>query len=168
VLDRGARTVRLPLPAGRWRDLETGLVYEGEADVDAPVDRLPLLAACGAVTPLGGSRPVLRVDLDPVDGPLVGTRYEDDGESYAYRDGGFRRVRYRGRGGPEGFTLTSGAEGALAAVGNLLLEVHGLDDAHPEVEVDGVPAAVSFTGDGVVRIAVPAGFETVVARSTAT
>ncbi|KFF97433.1 glycosyl hydrolase [Streptomyces scabiei] len=57
VLDPGAdrRTVRLP--RGRWYDTVTGQAYEGpgQALLEAPLSRIPVLARAGAVLPVRGA-----------------------------------------------------------------------------------------------------------------
>ncbi len=66
VLEYGARTRDIPLPAGRWADWFTGEVLDGggTVTVDAPLDKLPLLMAEGAIVPL------LRPTIDAV-GPTT-------------------------------------------------------------------------------------------------
>lgn len=102
VLEPGQRRRALYLPAGRWYDWWTGHPHEGPVDLDvaAPLDRLPLFARAGTVVPtatlnddgiVDDSTIVLRVF--PGDGE--GVIYDDDGESFAYRDGAFSRRRYR-------------------------------------------------------------------------
>ena len=161
VLSEGATTVWTPLPPGRWRDLATGRVHEHEAELEAPLDRLPLLARCGGVLALGDERglpSVLRVDLDVVDGPLEGTLYEDDGETSAHADGAYARVRLRGSGGPGRLVLEAAREGARALEGVRTVEIHGLASPPSEARVDGEVAAVSVGADGGVRLPVSAGF----------
>ncbi|MYS23130.1 alpha-glucosidase [Streptomyces sp. DvalAA-14] len=57
VLEPGAvsRTVRLP--RGRWYDTVTGAVHRGRGQVvlDAPPDRIPVLARAGSVLPVAGA-----------------------------------------------------------------------------------------------------------------
>ncbi|MEI7032084.1 glycoside hydrolase family 31 protein [Streptomyces pratensis] len=57
VLGPGVRRRAVRLPRGRWYDTETGRVYEGpgQAVVDAPLSRVPVLARAGAVVPVRGA-----------------------------------------------------------------------------------------------------------------
>ena len=54
VLEYGARSREIPLPPGRWADWFTGEVLGGDrtVEVDAPLEKLPLLMAEGAIVPL--------------------------------------------------------------------------------------------------------------------
>lgn len=54
VVERGARTRRTYLPAGVWEDLWTGERHAGGGwvEVDAPLERIPLLQRAGSVIPL--------------------------------------------------------------------------------------------------------------------
>jgi alpha-glucosidase len=97
VLEPGARSRRVYLPNGTgWCDFHTGQWYEGgqEIEVDAPLERIPLLVADGGMIPLG---PVMRhVGERPDDTREVHvfaraaaslTLIEDDGETLAYQNG---------------------------------------------------------------------------------
>lgn len=57
VLERGSQVRGLRLPRGRWYDTVTGAVHEGPGQVvlDAPLDRVPVLARAGAVVPVAGA-----------------------------------------------------------------------------------------------------------------
>jgi alpha-glucosidase (family GH31 glycosyl hydrolase) len=106
VLERGASTKQVYLPSGTWYDYYSDAQYVGPATIecDAPLDRLPLFAAGGAIIPMApamqhvGERPVdpLTVEIYP---PVRGERsvfvlYEDDGETELYRTGGFCTTRF--------------------------------------------------------------------------
>ncbi|WP_299541295.1 TIM-barrel domain-containing protein [uncultured Streptomyces sp.] len=56
VLGPGVDRRAVRLPRGRWYDTATGTVYEGPGRVlvDAPADRIPVLARAGAVIPVRG------------------------------------------------------------------------------------------------------------------
>jgi alpha-glucosidase (family GH31 glycosyl hydrolase) len=97
VTRAGARHWPVWLPAGAWFDFWTGErhVGPGAIEVEAPLDRIPLLVRGGAIIPLGplmqhvGERPVDPVTLliHPEPGHAVALLYEDDGETRAYERG---------------------------------------------------------------------------------
>jgi alpha-D-xyloside xylohydrolase len=73
VVTRGARTRRVALPPGGWVDYWTGRGVspgpDGTAEVDAPLERLPLLVRAGALVPLlrptiDTIAPATRADVD--------------------------------------------------------------------------------------------------------
>jgi alpha-glucosidase len=103
VLEAGARKWRVYLPMGTWWcDFHTGRWYEGgqEIEVDAPLERIPLFVADGGMIPFG---PIMRyVGERPDDTREVYafgrasaslTLFEDDGETFAYRDGHYTALR---------------------------------------------------------------------------
>jgi alpha-glucosidase (family GH31 glycosyl hydrolase) len=85
-----------------WCDFHTGRWYEGgqEIEVDAPLERIPLFVADGGMIPFG---PIMRyVGERPDDTREVYafgrasaslTLFEDDGETFAYRDGHYTALR---------------------------------------------------------------------------
>jgi alpha-glucosidase len=102
VLDEGVRRRDVYLPAGRWYDWWTGDAHDGPADVsvEAPLDRLPLFGRAGTVVPTAKVRDdgttddsVITLRVFPGDGE--GSIYEDDGETFEYRNGAFARRRYQ-------------------------------------------------------------------------
>lgn len=106
VLEPGARSRRVYLPAGRWWcDFFTGKWYAGgqEIEVPAPLERIPLFVPDGGMIPTGKlmryvgekSDDVRRVYVFPHPTEGVGkfVLVEDDGISLAYRDGMYTRLR---------------------------------------------------------------------------
>ena len=99
------------LPRGSWRRI--GIVPGDLDDPDLPA----LYLREGAALPLGpimeysDERPLDEVELvanpDP-SGQAVGYLYEDDGDGYDYRDGGFRVIRWTVRAGAKGARIESG------------------------------------------------------------
>nr|WSX52940.1 glycoside hydrolase family 31 protein [Streptomyces sp. NBC_00974] len=57
VLECGSDRRAVRLPRGRWYDTATGTAYEGPGQVllDAPADRIPVLARAGALLPVRGA-----------------------------------------------------------------------------------------------------------------
>jgi alpha-glucosidase (family GH31 glycosyl hydrolase) len=85
------------LPTGTWHDFWTGKTYTGARwiEVEAPLDRMPLLIRGGAIIPMG---PVIQYDAEAHDDRSLElliypetdssfTIYEDDGSTYAYETG---------------------------------------------------------------------------------
>ena len=101
VLQPGAKQRAVYLPAGKWWDYWSGEAIEGGREVSRPVDlrTMPLYIKAGAIVPFG---PVRQYTGEPVDEPLTlrvhpgadgrFVLYEDDGESFRYRQGEFTRV----------------------------------------------------------------------------
>lgn len=81
------------LPKGKWVDLFTGLIYEGGRRIDLyrEIDKIPVLAKCGAIIPMDG-----RADGNAIDNPEYLELYvcaggngefslwEDDGKESAF------------------------------------------------------------------------------------
>ena len=101
VVEKGARSRRLYLPRGRWFDFWTEQDIDGGREIDRAVDleTMPLHVRAGAIIPLG---PVKQYTDEPVDAPLSiavypgadgeFTLYEDDGKTFAHRNGDFMRL----------------------------------------------------------------------------
>ena len=101
VVEKGATSRRLYLPRGVWFDFWTNERLTGGREVDRPVDLsiTPLYVRAGAILPLG---PVTQYTGEPVDEPLTlivypgangsSSLYEDDGQSFAYRQGAWMRI----------------------------------------------------------------------------
>jgi alpha-glucosidase len=104
-----AKQTRRPvyLPAGTWVDWHTGEVHSGPGFItaEAPLDRIPILARGGAVVPMlpeapqttDGLKPKaldLHVFIPREDGAFESMLQEDDGLTFAFRDGGYLRTRF--------------------------------------------------------------------------
>lgn len=104
VTEPGAKTHELYLPAGEWYDFWNREKVTGNRwiNAQAPLDRLPLFVRAGAVIPM--QQTVQYTDQLPID-PLTleifpsaeahGTYYEDDGITFAYQKGIFRKVNVK-------------------------------------------------------------------------
>ena len=96
VVEKGAKSRRVYLPAGKWFDWWKGELLSGRRWIERPVDlaTLPLYARAGAIVPFD---PVRQFTGQTATGPTVlrvfpgadgeFTLYDDDGESLGYRDG---------------------------------------------------------------------------------
>lgn len=101
VVEQGATSRRLYLPRGRWFDFWTDEPVEGGCELERPVnlETMPLYVRAGAILPLG---PIKQYAGERVDEPLslvvypgadgASALYEDDGHSFAYRQGDFMRI----------------------------------------------------------------------------
>jgi alpha-glucosidase (family GH31 glycosyl hydrolase) len=96
VVEKGAKSRRLYLPAGMWYDWWTGEKHNGSRWIERQVDlaTLPLYVRAGAIIPLDPlrqytSQRVAKPTLLRVHPGANGafTLYDDDGQSLGYRDG---------------------------------------------------------------------------------
>ncbi len=139
------------LPPGAWFNVWTGQLLEGETvhHTAATLTQIPLFVRAGgllisaprAENNREASWPELTIDwyLAPHRTAVVRELYEDDGNSRAYRDGVFRKTRFRAEsnGDEHRFTIES-AGGALAPIARKIrLRVHGLNRQVSEIQVDG-------------------------------
>jgi len=89
------------LPLGRWTDVFTNRIYHGGGWVTMhrDLDAIPVLAKTGTIVPMYRSGDTNDLSLDqPVDihvwrGNGSYTLYEDDGETFAYRQGHYLKTR---------------------------------------------------------------------------
>jgi alpha-glucosidase len=116
VVTEGETKRRVYFPRGDvWVDWWTGRRYEGgrDAEVDAPLDRLPLFARAGSTVP---TQPVVQHTGEMLRAPLSlvvvrgadgeSTSYEDAGEGYEYLRGAFRTTTVTQRGNNVGIGRT--------------------------------------------------------------
>ena len=101
VVEKGAKSRRVYLPAGTWFDWWTGEKLAGQHWIERPVDlaTLPLYVRAGAIVPLD---PVRQFTAQPVTEPTIVrvhpgadgafVLYDDDGQSLGYRDDSDRRM----------------------------------------------------------------------------
>jgi alpha-glucosidase (family GH31 glycosyl hydrolase) len=102
VTREGATSWPVYLPAGTWHDFWTHQRYEGgrAVQVDAPLERMPLLVRGGAIVPMGPvmqhsqERPLDEVTLLVYpEGSSWFDLYEDDGRTRAYERGAHATTR---------------------------------------------------------------------------
>jgi alpha-glucosidase (family GH31 glycosyl hydrolase) len=101
VTEKGATSRTLYLPHGTWYDWWTHEKQEGGREITRQVDlsTMPVYVAAGAVLP---TAPLRQYTAENVEGPLTltvfpgakGARflYEDDGETFDFRNGAFMRI----------------------------------------------------------------------------
>ncbi len=101
VAEPHARFRRVYLPRGRWYDFWTEEPVRGGREVERQIDleTIPVYVRAGAILPMG---PVKQWTGEPVDEPLTlvvypgadgaASLYDDDGHTFAYRDGAYMRM----------------------------------------------------------------------------
>ena len=116
VVEKGATARRVYLPRGRWIDFWTEQAVDGGAEIDRAVDltTTPLYVRAGAIIPMG---PVRQYADEPSDAPPVlvvypgaggsSSLYDDDGKSFEYRKGAWRRLGMRWQDGTRTLTVTA-------------------------------------------------------------
>ncbi|MGB8655056.1 MAG: TIM-barrel domain-containing protein [Candidatus Acidiferrales bacterium] len=97
VVEAGATTRSVYLPAGDWHDFWTGERIAGGHEISRAVDleTIPLYVRAGAILPLG---PVKQYTAEPVDAPLSISVYPGaDGSFLLYEDDGISLDHRRGQ-----------------------------------------------------------------------
>jgi alpha-glucosidase len=81
VLEEGARSRTVPLPAGRWYTLDGDESVEGGRDVEvsAPIDHTPVFVRAGTVLPMDEDG---ELALHVYGTPARGVLYQDAGDGY--------------------------------------------------------------------------------------
>ena len=101
VLEHKETTRQVYLPRGEWYDFFTGKKFKGARHIvaKAPLDFLPLYAKSGAIIPLypdiqstDEKVDSLTLKIFPGNGKYI--HYEDDGESFDYRDGAYNSYEF--------------------------------------------------------------------------
>jgi len=106
VFEDGARTRRVYLPSSTdWYDFYSGGYHRGgqEIEIDAPLERIPLLVRAGGMIPMGKAMKHVGAEPDDMrqvfvyphrdEGRGAFTLIEDDGVSLNYRHGEYAQVR---------------------------------------------------------------------------
>ncbi|MBX3269712.1 MAG: DUF5110 domain-containing protein [Sandaracinaceae bacterium] len=159
ILEPGATSRSVRLPAGRWYELDSGAIVEGPATitVGATLAAVPLFAREGAILPRGGyaahtgaiDPSELRLDVYPGPRPTALTLYEDAGEG----DGPSARTPITLERTASGARLALGArEGAYAPPARTLdVWVHRVDGEVSAVRVNGVALAARSDAAALAR-----------------
>jgi len=173
VLEEGARSRGVYLPAGEWYDFWSGAKFTGPVGVDVPVTMasIPIFVRGGSFV---FSQPVVQHTGEMPGQPLEVTLfpaasserwlYEDDGSSLDYRRGAFVRRRFAARRDAAGTTIEIGApNGSYRPKGRpLVLTLRGQLSAS-RVLVNGTPAAFT-TKEGSATVTIADPFERVEIR----
>ena len=145
VVEQGAATRQVYLPAGYWFDFWTGERVEGGREINRSVDleTIPLYIRAGSILPLG---PVKQYTGEKADGPLSLSiypgcdasflLYEDDGISFDYRKGAWMGIEMKWDDAKRIFTMR------LAERARMLPPLH----RNIEVTLEGKTKAIVFDG----------------------
>lgn len=139
VVEQGATTRRVALPAGRWHELHSGAIYDGPAtiEVGAPLAALPMFVRAGAILPVTEADGALALEVYPGAAETRFTLYEDDGEAFTGT-----RTEVTLAPASDGARLTLSAPRAQAVT----VRLHGVDGA-----VTAVDGAAAFHHDANAR-----------------
>ena len=155
VVEKGATTRRLYLPRGTWVDFWTEKPESGGREVDRAVDlaTMPLYVRAGAVLPLA---PVTQYTGEPTAAPLsfvvypgadgLSSWYDDDGRTFAYREGAWMRLSLRWQNAARRLTISPAPGSRMVPPGPREFEVRlAGGTATRRVRFDGKPVTVSLT-----------------------
>jgi alpha-glucosidase len=141
LLEDGARTRQVYLPVGQdWCDLASGTWHAGGqiVELDAPLDRIPLLVPAGGILPMGrGAERQIQLFPHPVAGRGSFALIEDDGVSLDYQRGGYTTVTLQLTAEPGALALEVRAQGGYALPYNALDFVLPRGETRP-VHGDGI------------------------------
>ena len=154
VVEKSATTRNLYLPKGYWYDFWTNEKHTGGQEINRSVDlgTLPLYVRAGAVIPTG---PIKQYTGEQVDGPLTltiypgadGTSflYQDDGESFNFRNGEFTRLEMHWHDAARRLELRLTPGSRMPAAGSLPLEVRLAGSATPRsTTFSGHPVSITL------------------------
>jgi alpha-glucosidase/alpha-D-xyloside xylohydrolase len=155
VVEKGATSHRLYLPRGTWFDFWTEERVEGGREIDRKVDleTMPLYVRGGAVLPLG---PVKQYTNEPVDAPLtlivypgadgLSTFYEDDGKTFAYRNGEWMRIEMAWQDAERRLTLRLARGSRVLPPAKRIIEVRIAGERETRTVVfEGRPIVIQFS-----------------------
>ena len=151
VVREGERKRRVYFPAGDdWRDWFSGEIYKGGtyAEIEAPLEKLPVFARVGAVIPTQsivqhtGEMPSAPITLNVITGIVaekieISELFQDPGDGYDYRARGRREIKIEHRRG----ILRLNRSGDLKNPQKIkFIEALGIAQKPREMRVDGVIA----------------------------
>jgi alpha-glucosidase (family GH31 glycosyl hydrolase) len=152
VVEKGAETRQIYLPAGNWYDFWTRERLEGGREISRHVDleTMPLYVRAGAIFPLG---PVKQFTSEEVDEPVSISiypgrdasflLYEDDGCSFNYRKGEWMGIQMDWHDANRALTLRLATGSRMLPPTRRKLDVKLEHQTRPVV-FDGSPLKVSF------------------------
>jgi alpha-glucosidase (family GH31 glycosyl hydrolase) len=152
VVEKGAETRQVYLPAGGWYDFWTQERLEGGREIRRNVDleTMPLYVRAGAILPLG---PVKQFTSENVDQPLSISiypggdasflLYEDDGDSFNYRKGEWMGIQMDWHDATRALALRLAPGSRMLPPLRRKLQVN-LEQKAQSVSFDGNPLKVSF------------------------
>jgi len=161
ILYEGAHSRKIHLPAGRWYDFWTGKAYVADGDTEyepllfsSLLEEMPVLVKGGTVIPLApvlqhdGEREIVGLELRVFPGTGISNLYEDDGVSFAYQRGDFRRTTFSLLESDQGrYTLLREHTGSYTAhAKRYRMHIFGVEKPG-EVSVDGRPLSIEAYHD---------------------
>ncbi len=154
VVEKGATSRRLYLPRGRWFDFWTEQGTDGGREIDRAVDleTMPLHVRAGAIIPMG---PVKQYTDEPVDAPLAVTiypgadgaftLYEDDGKTFAHKQGDFMRMAMTWNDASKRFAVTLAPNSRMRAPAERPIDVRVAGSTTPRrITFAGKPVEVTL------------------------
>ena len=132
VVEKGATSRRVYLPRGAWIDFWTEKAEAGGREVDRAVDlaTMPLYVRAGSVLPMA---PVTQYAEQPTSEPTTlvvypgadatSFWYDDDGKSFAHRQGAWMRVAMRWQNAARQLTLSLAPGGRMLPPGRREVDV---------------------------------------------
>jgi alpha-glucosidase len=151
VTTQGQVTRSLYLPPGRWHEYRSGAMVDGptRVEVDLRLEALPAFVREGAILPHGpamahtGAAPLdpLQLDVYPSPGRTSWTLYEDEGDSFRYQGGAFRRTTYSAQATTTGSSVEAAPpEGTFSPPSRaLVVRVRRVDTVPTAVTLDDNP-----------------------------
>ena len=165
ILEQGARSRSVVLPAGDWYRFEQNpLVAGGRTVADPAGEGLPLFVRGGSVLPTwpvrqSTSAPSDALTLSVYAGSGESGLYEDSGDGYAYRNGEYRASRFTTTQEAQKLTVSWTSEGSYQpAYERVEVRIFGLAKTPTSILADGQKLSARRT-DGVVSFSAPI-FET--------
>jgi len=138
VMEEGARSRAVFLPAGEWYDFWSDRRFAGPGvvEVEAPLERIPVFVRAGSILPMAEDRLTLHL-YGPSDGEGEGILYQDAGDGF----GPYRVDRFHGQWEEGVLRIRRIWEGDLPwPEGGLRLRIHGVAPAR--AHADGRPVPV--------------------------
>ena len=155
VVEKGATSRTLYLPHGTWYDFWTNTKHDGGQEIARDVDLsiLPLYVHAGAILTTG---PVKQYTGEKVDGPLTltiypgadgtGFLYEDDGETFDFRNGHSMRLEMQWNDTNKHLRLQLAHGSKLMRPGKMEFAVRVAGtDATKQISFDGHPLSVMLS-----------------------
>lgn len=156
--------VNVWIPEGRYTDIFTGRIYEGNQFVKMyrDIENIPVLAKAGAIIPMSAedrtndcSNPDM-LELLVYRGNNTFTLYEDDGETLSYQNGEYLKTAFTVKedGDKVSFTIAK-AEGTTSVVPEMrtfVVKFKDIVDGKVSVNVDGA----EISNDGTLEVKVTA------------
>jgi alpha-glucosidase len=153
VFEPESTSRRLYIPQGRWYDFWEGTLTAGPqiARLRAPIDRLPLLVRAGSIVSAWpvmqhtSERPVDQLILHVFPGNGQSLLYEDDGHTWAFREGDYRLTRLAcethwatGTTGIQRLKIERFAQGPFApSYSRIQIVIHGMESHPQNLQIDG-------------------------------